>query len=164
MSGLRESWQDLQRHRAASGAPPLPVPGSADAEQDLLVDVVGRLTDLGSQLRQALTDHAWASIPFPIVEHNYAAAQPADTPLIVQQAVASMVKITSVIVAVPAGGTAVIQLGTIRIPVGTGLSVLAPMELPLQTGALRSIVSDTDGPLAMMLTGCQLPTFGVVAK
>lgn len=161
--GLRASWDRLQAHRAADDSGAAAGAGAVLApESQLLADVVDKLTGLGSQLRQTLTDHAWASIPFPIVEHAYAASQPADTPLIVTHAVASLVKITSVIVCVPANGTAVVQLGEIRIPVGTGVTVLAPLELPLQSGALRSVVSNTQGPVAMLLTGVQLPTFGVV--
>lgn len=128
--------------------------------------ILDRMTELADGLRQALSDHLWASIPQHVVEHAYSAAQNPGVPLNVAPQTANLELITSVVAVVPDGMTGLVQLDDLNIPCSAGVNTFAPVKKLLTTRSLRSITlaGDGAGPVLLWLSGEQLPTFGTLAK
>ena len=131
-----------------------------DAQLTFILD---RLADLPAALRQTLADHLWSEIPLAISESVYAAAQAANVPLAVNAQTSGLELVESIVACVPSGATGLIQLGSTFLPVGQGITVIAPVKLPLGTSDTRTLTVTAQGPTALWLTGRQQPTFGVLA-
>lgn len=149
----------------STGTPPTPLEDLRErAERDRLEEILAALNQLPSQLRVSLTDQLWAEIPQWVDEWNYNAAQAANTPLIVTPQTSGLEVISSIVVAVPAGATAVVQLGLMTMPVGAGVTAITGSPKVMQTSDLRSVTASGAGPTFLWLTGKQAPTYGVLAK
>lgn len=122
-----------------------------------------KLDELPALLRQTLADHQWSTIPITITESVYVAAADADSTLYAAPQTAGLELVESVVVTLPAGGTGIVQLGSVVIPVGQGCTVIAPLRLLLGASDVRAVKCDTAGPLSLLVCGQQLPTFGVLA-
>jgi hypothetical protein len=127
--------------------------------------IVKQLADLPSQLRQTLADHLWASVGTFVAENAYNANLAIGATLTARAQVAGLEKIESVTACVPAGATAVVQLGDKVLYVGQGVTTVPGLAVVLQTTDLRGItIAGSAGPTALLLTGVAIPTFGVLPK
>ena len=132
-----------------------------DDTNELLRQIIAKLSGLPAQLRQSTADQLWSAIPSYVLESGFSDEQAANAPLQVPAVTGGLELITSIIVSVPAA--AVLQLGTqIKIYVPGGLSVLAPLSIPLANTDLRSVTCGTAGPVSLQLSGVQQPTYGVL--
>lgn len=141
--------------REIAEAPP------AGSTEELALTMLERLTGLSDQLRQTLSDKLWAEIPAIVQEGNWAASIPAGGQLLVNASLNTLVKITTVIVSVPAGASGTLQLGDTVIPnLPPGVTSL-PMAQLLQGSDTRALTIGTAaGPAALYLQGTQLAPEG----
>jgi len=117
----------------------------------------------------ALAERLWALIPSYILEWAYS---PSATTLsssdvgtggsyaTLSAQTSELEYITSVLACVPSGQTGVVQLGTVNIPVGQGVTMLAPVNFPLFQADIRSLVVTSAGPVGLYLAGQVAPTRG----
>lgn len=126
--------------------------------------VLAALAALPDQLRQAIGDHLWSTIPVDVKETAYNPNQAANTPLQLTPAMHVGVRITAVIASIPANATGTIRLGDVVVPIGQGLTVLAPMRLPLAPTDIRSVSSTIAGPVSLLVMGEQTPATSVLAR
>jgi hypothetical protein len=123
-------------------------------------------TQLPDALRTALSEHLWAQIAVPVWEWASADAQPVGVPLVcTAQTQGGPELLTSVVYSLPAGATGTLTLGAMRVPVVGGAVVqLAPLNLLVESTAVRSITTSVAGPVALFITGEQRPAFGVMSR
>ena len=141
------------------------MPDADDTERAALLSALERLAGMPDAVRQAVADQQWAEIPLTVTEAAYAASLAAGVPLVAPAQTGGLERIDSVVVSVPVGATGVVQLGSVLIPVGAGLSVIAPVRLLLGTSDVRQLtLSGTAGAASLLLCGAQLPTFSVLAR
>lgn len=142
-------------------------PGSPEA---LLLEVIERLSGLNDQMRQTQADRRWAQIPEVVQEPGYLPSTVDGSVLTVGPMVSDLVLITQAIVAVPAGASAVLQLGPDHfLPLTAGTYAL-PLRRLLGAADVRSLTIRTPtltngagGPAALWLYGHQMAPTGSMA-
>lgn len=107
--------------------------------------------------RQALVDALWARIPVEITEHRYlaTAASVATDPVTTQ-----LIKVTAVVVTLPAAATGLLQLGDVTIPVGEGVTNLIGLRVFLHQSDIRLAQSTKAGPISLTIAAEIAPTIG----
>lgn len=134
-------------------------------EREALQAALDLLAQQPNALRQALADHQWSTISLMVDEFAYAANQATGAPLTVAAQTSGLELITSVVACVPAGATGLVQLGLMAIPVGAGVTIVAPVQKLLGATDARALtLAGSNGPAALWLTGQQMPTYGVLAR
>lgn len=133
-------------------------------DRQLLQTIMERLSGLPGALRQTLDDQLWQSIAADNYESSYAPAQPAKAPLVVNPKTSNLFRVEAFVVVIPSGATGILQLADTVIPISQGLSQANGLRLQLAQTDLRSVTSDTEGPVALLLTGEQLPPYGVQTR
>ncbi len=148
------------------GAVPSPIPPANDRDAALRM-VLDRLAGLPDAVRQAVADAAWAAIPLTVSEANSAVLTNggANPTLTLNRQVDGYFLVESVVAIVPAGATATVILGSLTLPVPAGVTSLPKLALTLAAGDTRSItLAGAGGLTALILSGRQMPTFGVLAR
>lgn len=159
--GLVASFRGLRTHLAEQAA------GDGvrgDDTNELLRQVIAKLSALPAQLRQSAADAAWTAIPFTVQEWAWSAdlADGATLPAAAQTAGLELIQ--SVVVSVPTGATGVVKLGINQLPVPAGVTVIAPVAFPVGSSDTRSLtVTGAAGAAALILSGTQQPTYGALA-
>lgn len=130
---------------------------------DMLQRILDGLDRMPSVLRQGIADEIWAKLPTHIDEFAFSAALAAGVPLVVAPQYSTFELITGVVVAVPTGATALVQLGSMVLPFGPGVFALTPVRKILGPSDTRTLtLAGGGGAAALWLTGEQQPTFGVI--
>lgn len=122
-------------------------------------DVLNRLLLL-EHGRQAVVDQLWATITSYIVETAYSPNAAAISPDV---ASSNLWMVTAVVATLPANATGLLQLGDITIPLGQGVTILAPVGILLTQTSTRALSSTVAGPISLTLTGQIHPTRGTLA-
>lgn len=137
-----------------------PEPGT---DESLVLAAIERLSGLSDQLRQALTDRQWSSIP-SIVRESMTSGLNAGDVLNVPPMVQDLVLITRVVISVPPGATATLTLGRETLPnVPAGLTQLNIAHI-LTAGDVRSLtLAGAGGTASLFLYGEQLAPTGSMA-
>lgn len=128
-----------------------------------LREIMARLEGLPSALRQGFTDELWSQIPALVDESAFNPALAIGVPLTVTPQYSTYETITSVVACVPPGATALVQLGSMTLPLWAGVTVMTDVRKMLGTAETRTLIlAGAPGPAALWLTGQQTPTFGVM--
>jgi hypothetical protein len=133
-------------------------------DRQLLETVMARLSGLPGALRQTLDDSLWQSIAEDNYESGYNAGQSANVPLAVNAKTSNIFRVTAFVAVIPSGATGVLQLADVVIPVSQGLTTATGLRLQLAQNDLRSLTATVTGPVALLLTGVQLPPYGVQTR
>jgi hypothetical protein len=123
-----------------------------------------RLSGLPGALRQTLDDSLWQSIAADDYESSYSASQTKNVALVVQPKSTLIFRVECIVATIPSGATGTVQLGDVVIPIGQGLTAINGLRLQLAQGSTRIVQSDTTGPCSLLLTGLQLPPYGVLSR
>lgn len=127
------------------------------ASRAALFRLTARLAGDPESLRAQLIDSQWATGALDLSEYAYSASQAANVPLLVQPRTINVFRVTTIVASVPTGATALVQLGDMSLPLSPGLS--NPTDLRHQIGPadLRAITCSATGPVALVLSGEQIP-------
>lgn len=134
-------------------------------EVKVLTEAVDQLAKMPGRLRQVLLDHQWASTALDVKERAQHPALTANTPLAIPKAFDTLVRITTILVILPTGATGgTLTLGSEQIPIVNNPFVLTPVNIDLNTNDNRTLIYTTGGPgpVYVLLTGQQLPTYGII--
>ena len=117
----------------------------------------------------ALAEQLWAAISSNILEWAYSpsatilsssdVATGGSYPTLSAQT-SELEYITSIVACVPTSQTGIIQLGSVNIPIGVGVTVMAPVNFPLFMADIRSLTVTGAGPCGLYLMGRVAPTRG----
>lgn len=146
-----------------------------ETNSTMLEHMLEQLNGLPDGLRQALSDHLWATIPQTVEEWGY---NPSGTTVAAVPNTNGIRRITSVIAFTPSTNATVgnqtgyVQLGSggRYFPVTAGVSIITPICSILQEGeqgvltlGTPQVPGATPGLLTLALFGDQLPRFGKMA-
>lgn len=139
---------------------------SRDLRSQEAIAIFERLAGLPDAVRQAITDHLWATIPSYIIEKSWIANA---SSLTLQAGTGGLFLVeyitgwSSTAGATQAAGT--LQLGDWQTPVGPGPINLRPCLILTQSDQRKLTVAAANaGPLSLCLSGRALPTIGVLPK
>ena len=133
------------------------------AEVQLLREMVDLLAALPGALRQTVLDQQWSKIPLDVYEENYSASLAIGTPLVVPPQLNDLVRIDRFVVAVPAGATGLVQLGSSLIPVSPGVSSIALGKLMRGEDNRTLTLAGAAGPASLILIGQQVGAEGIMS-
>lgn len=133
-------------------------------DRELLRTVMDRLAGLPDALRQTLTDSLWQSIAGDNWESTYAAVTTANVPLQIAPKTTLPMRVECIVASVPSGATGIIQLGDVTIPVGAGIFNANGLRLQISQTDIRQITTTGTGPVSLLITGVQLPTYGAMTR
>lgn len=155
---------------------PQEIRDTLESNKTMLEHMLEKLNGLPDGLRQALSDHLWASIPQGMEEWGY---NPNGLTVTAQPSAASIRRITSVVAFTPSTNatignvTGFVQLGSggRYFPVTAGLSIITPICATLEEsergvltlGTPQVPASTGSGLLTLALFGDQLPRIGKLA-
>lgn len=124
-----------------------------------------RLSGLPGALRQTLDDSLWQSIAEDNYESNYSAALATGVPLYCNPKTSNIFRVEAFVCVIPAGATGVLQLGDATIPISAGGKSQNGLRLQLAQSDIRAVtIAGNSGPTSLLLTGQQLPTYGVQTR
>jgi hypothetical protein len=129
-------------------------------DRALLKTIMDRLAGLPGALRQTLADQLWQSIAADNYESGYNASQAANTALTVNAKTSNIFRVQAFVAVIPSGATGILQLADVVIPISQGLTTATGLRLQIAQTDLRAVTATVTGPVALLITGEQLPPFG----
>jgi hypothetical protein len=133
-------------------------------DRELLRSIMERLSGLPGALRQTLDDSLWQSIAEDNYESSYSPSQTANAALTCQPKTTNIFRVEAFVATIPSGATGLLQLGDAVIPLSAGHTSANGLRLQLAQADLRSVSATVTGPVSLLLTGKQLPPYGVQTR
>lgn len=154
-----EKHRDIHR-REVYGSAVSDIDTTTPDLDDLIAQRIAKALD-STQGRARLAAELWARLPAYIEEYGSSTGTPASTQLIVTPKTSQPYLVEAVVVSVPASGN--LQLGDRTIYLNqAGLFVMAPVQILLTGGDVRTLTVASSGAMSLLLTGHQLPQWGTL--
>lgn len=137
-----------------------PAPGTPE---ELLLQVVERLSGLSDQMRQTQADKRWAEIPEKVWETGNNPGATTGSPVVVNPMVGDTVFIERVIYSLPAGAVGSLTLGADTIPNLSGVGTLLLGKIVFAADVRQLVLTTGNGAVFVALSGYQLAPTGSMA-